>query len=226
MLSNKHAILLALCIACTFGTIKAFVPRTFSIKQYFVQKLSPINFVSSQENKEKVHKRVPLFFAKDLMDELNELESGEMPQNDSTKAKKKDKSAVKLEPEITIFEGPPSPTELLLPAVSILTIIGIIPFLAAVSRQVWVKYRITSRRISIQSGIGGKDLVEVIYSEIRDMKYIYRAFGAAGDVAITLADGSKLEIRSLPRFEELYQYMFDKISPEAQETSAKIKKPE
>mmetsp|Transcript_14575 Transcript_14575/g.19172 ORF Transcript_14575/g.19172 Transcript_14575/m.19172 type:complete len:229 (+) Transcript_14575:102-788(+) len=179
-------------------------------------------------------------FAKD---ELNEVEAAPVPSTEPAggddidiealeklagaggkKKKKKTKASVKLEPEVTIFEGAPSPTEVILPAVSVLTVIGIIPFAAAVSRQLWVKYKITSRRISVTSGIGGKDLTEIIYPEIRDMKFIYRAFGAAGDVAITLNDGSKLEIRSLPNFEELYQYIYDKLSPEAQEDSDKLTK--
>ena len=59
--------------------------------------------------------------------------------------------------------SPPSWTELVIPGISILTVIGIIPFMAAAARQVWVKYKITSRRISVQSGIGGNDFTEIIY---------------------------------------------------------------
>jgi len=163
---------------------------------------------------------ITTMFAKDAMDELNDIEGGEMPN----KPEKKSKQSVMLEPEVTIFEGAPSATEVILPAVSVITVVGIIPFAAAVSRQVWVRYKITSRRISVQSGIGGKDLTEIVYSEIRSMKFIYRAFGAAGDVAITLADGSKLELRSLPNFEELYTYMYNQLSPSAQADSDQIKK--
>jgi hypothetical protein len=43
---------------------------------------------------------------------------------------------VKLEPEVTIFEGGPDISETFVPAVSILTVIGLIPFAAAVARQV------------------------------------------------------------------------------------------
>jgi hypothetical protein len=44
---------------------------------------------------------------------------------------------VKLEPEVTIFEGGPDISETFVPAVSILTVIGLIPFAAAVARQVY-----------------------------------------------------------------------------------------
>lgn len=115
-----------------------------------------------------------------------------------------------LEPETLFFEGPPSWTEVVLPFVSILTIIGIIPFLAALSRQLWVRYKITSRRISVQSGIGGKDFTEIIYPDIKDLKYVYR-LGGAGDMVITLKDGAKLEMRAVSDFDNIYKYILTKI---------------
>jgi hypothetical protein len=81
---------------------------------------------------------------------------------------KKDK--FKLEPETVLFDGPPSASEVLLPALSVVTVIGIIPFVSALSRQAWVRYKITSRRIAIQSGIGGKEQAEIIYPDIELIK--------------------------------------------------------
>ncbi|CAN0508841.1 unnamed protein product, partial [Ectocarpus sp. 12 AP-2014] len=60
-----------------------------------------------------------------------------------------DKEKVKLEAEVTFFEGGPDPSEVVAPAVSILTVIGIVPFSAALARQAWVKYTLTSRRIKV-----------------------------------------------------------------------------
>jgi hypothetical protein len=37
-----------------------------------------------------------------------------------------------------------------------------------------VKYKITSRRISVTSGVGGKDLTEVIYPDIAKVNYVFR----------------------------------------------------
>jgi hypothetical protein len=67
--------------------------------------------------------------------------------NEDGVATKKDK--FKLEPEVVFYEGPPSATEVLLPAISILTVIGIIPFIAAVSRQVWVRYVTITKTFSV-----------------------------------------------------------------------------
>ena len=67
---------------------------------------------------------------------------------------------------------------MVIPAISILTVVGIIPFAFTVARQLWVRFKITSRRISVVSGIGGKDLTEITYDEIYEVKYVFRAFGS------------------------------------------------
>lgn len=137
-------------------------------------------------------------------------------------AVKKDK--FKLAPEVTFFEGPPSPTEIVLPAISILTVIGIVPFISAVSRQIWVRYKFTSRRISIQSGIGGKDQTEIIYPDIDEIRYVYRAFGSAGDMVLFLKDGAKVELRHVPKFEEIYSYVLENCDEECKNKSMKLSK--
>lgn len=128
-----------------------------------------------------------------------------------------------MEAETLFFEGPPSWTELILPGISILTVIGIVPFAAALSRQAWVRYKITSRRISIQSGFGGNDLTEIIYPDIVAIKYVYRSGGASGDMVIDLKDGAKLEMRHVPEFRDIYKYVLEKLSPDARENSFQMK---
>lgn len=140
---------------------------------------------------------------------------------DSGKSKKE---KFKLEPETVFFEGPPSATEVLFPALSIVTVIGIVPFISALSRQFWVKYKFTSRRISIQSGFGGKDQSEIIYPDIEEIRFAYRAFGSAGDMVLFLKDGAKVELRHVPNFTEIYEYVISKCDDEAKEKSMKIKK--
>lgn len=205
--------------------------------------------------------------------QLSELEGGD----EKASAAKEGKPAVSYEiaaskekailaPEEVFFEGPPSWTEMVIPGISILTVIGIVPFIATATRQAWVKYKITSRRISVTSGfngqvpmLGGKggaatrktsiqfqhaqiafclpasetlksraqeqknkkapflavtlfvafclffscdfyrwqDLTEVTYDEIFGMKFVYRGFGATGDVVIELRDGAKLEVKKI-----------------------------
>ncbi|CAM9851674.1 unnamed protein product, partial [Ectocarpus sp. 12 AP-2014] len=88
-------------------------------------------------------------------DVVSETEGDEEGDEEGGKKKKKgkksggDKEKVKLEAEVTFFEGGPDPSEVVAPAVSILTVIGIVPFSAALARQAWVKYTLTSRRIKV-----------------------------------------------------------------------------
>lgn len=123
----------------------------------------------------------------------------------SVKSLSDDKVSVgktKLEAEKVFFEGPPSKFELVIPFFSILTVIGIIPFVAAVVRQFWVKYRITNRRISVDSGFGGNSRVEIVYRDIKEVNYISRFGGKMADVVVVLKDEAQLELRSLPEWEE------------------------
>uniref|UniRef100_A0A7S0T572 YdbS-like PH domain-containing protein n=1 Tax=Erythrolobus madagascarensis TaxID=708628 RepID=A0A7S0T572_9RHOD len=126
---------------------------------------------------------------------------------------------MKLEPEEVFFDGKPSWTELVVPALTILTVIGIIPFIAAAARQVWVKYRVTSRRIAVDGGFQGKDHVEIVYRDIEEIRYIRRMGGSAADMVIFLRDGAKLELRSVPDFKNIYGFILKQLPEDAREKS-------
>lgn len=128
-----------------------------------------------------------------------------------------------LEAEMTFWEGPPSWTEMLVPGISVLTVIGIVPFAASVARQAWVRYKFTSRRICVVSGINGADETQVIYSDITDVKFIYRMGGTVGDMVLTLTDGAKLEMRHVPEFRQVYRYIMTKVSPSVAASSSQMK---
>lgn len=138
----------------------------------------------------------------------------------STKSgKSKAEAAPPPPPEVTFFEGPPSWTEIVVPAVSIITVLGIVPFAAALSRQAWTRYKITNRRLSIQSGWGGNDLVEIVYRDIVKVTFIFRFAGLAGDMVMQLSDGAKLEIRSMPDFDKNYDYIMSQVSQACRDES-------
>merc|ERR1711871_1629341 len=128
----------------------------------------------------------------------------------------------KLEAEVTFFEGPPSPTEMIFPALSILTVIGIIPFISSVSRQLWVRYKFTSRRISITSGVGGNDQSTIIYPDVEEIRFVFRALGECGDMVLFLKDGAKVEMRHVPNFVNVLKFVMDKCDEECREKSMKI----
>ena len=113
----------------------------------------------------------------------------------------------KIEVEKVFFDGPPSKTELIIPFISILTVVGIIPFFATLSRQFWVNYTITNRRISIDSGFQKSNHVEIVYKDIKKINYITRFGGLTADIVLVLKDKAQLELRSLPNWQENYDYI-------------------
>lgn len=125
----------------------------------------------------------------------------------------KDKSSVTLAPEEIHYEGPPAITETIIPTVSILTVLGIVPAIASWSRQAWVRYKITTRRIRVVSGIGGKDMAEIVYPDIKEIRTVKRLFGD-GDMVCFLRDGAKFEMRNIPNFDETMKFILEQVTPD------------
>merc|ERR1711935_504845 len=125
----------------------------------------------------------------------------------------KDKASVTLTPEEVHYEGPPAITETIIPTISILTVVGIIPAMGSWSRQVWVRYKITSRRIRVVSGIGGKDMAEIVYPDIKEIRTVKRLFGD-GDMVCFLRDGAKFEMRNIPEFDETMKFILEQVTPD------------
>lgn len=121
-------------------------------------------------------------------------------------------AAMQLVPEQVFWEGPPSITETVIPGLSLFTVIGVIPFSAALARQAWTRYKLTNKRIEVCSGFQGKDVVQVTYREVRDIKWLRRFGGQCGDMVLTLNDGVKLEIRSLSEFDRNLKFIFDQCA--------------
>ncbi|KAL3140868.1 hypothetical protein ABBQ32_005405 [Trebouxia sp. C0010 RCD-2024] len=82
---------------------------------------------------------------------------------------------------------------------------------AAVGRGVFVKYRFTDKRISvITNAPWKKEQLDAAYQEVDDVQTVGRALGVWGDMVVTLKNGDKIEMRSLPKFMELKQYIRDR----------------
>jgi hypothetical protein len=92
-------------------------------------------------------------------------------------------------------------------------VIGIIPAAAAWARQAWVRYKITSRRIRVTSGIGGNEMAEIVYPDIVEIRTVKRLFGD-GDMVAFLRDGAKFEMRNIPNFDEALTFILDQVSPD------------
>jgi hypothetical protein len=123
--------------------------------------------------------------------------------------------------ETVFYEGGPARGDLLLNLLFGLTLIGI-PFLvAALVRALWLRFRITSRRVEVSGGWLGRDRTQVVYSQIREVRSVPRGFGAWGDMVLVLNDGSRLEMRSMPRFRETEAYIEERRTSRKAPAAAK-----
>jgi hypothetical protein len=127
------------------------------------------------------------------------------------------KAAATLAPEEVFYEGPPAITETLIPTLSILTVIGIVPAAASWARQLWVRYKITSRRIRVNSGVNGKDMAEIVYPDVLEFRTVKRLLGD-GDMVLFLKDGAKFEMRNIPNFDETIEFICKQIDPKVVKT--------
>lgn len=142
-----------------------------------------------------------------------QVKRGKRKGTDLSSATKKNKAAVTLAPEELFYEGPPAITETIVPTLSILTIIGIIPAAAAWARQAWVRYKITTRRIRVTSGLNGQDMAEIVYPDVVEIRTVKRLFGD-GDMVLFLRDGAKFEMRNIPDFENALEFILKQCDPD------------
>lgn len=124
--------------------------------------------------------------------------------------------------EEVYFEGGPHIGDLVFNLLLGLTVICLPLAVGAVARALWLRYRITNRRISVTGGWMGRERSDIIYSEIAKIVTVPRGLGLWGDMVVTLNDGSRLELRAMPRFREVYNFIHQNLSPKAQQKSGSL----
>lgn len=122
------------------------------------------------------------------------------------------------------FEGAPHVGDLITNILLGFTVICLPLTVGAIVRAIWLRYRVTDRRITVIGGWMGRDRSDIIYSEITKVVTVPRGLGAWGDMVITLKDGSRLELRAMPKFREMYDFINGKLSAKAQKASGPIGK--
>jgi hypothetical protein len=120
--------------------------------------------------------------------------------------------------EDVYYEGGPHVGDLIFNILLAFTVICIPLTVGAIVRALWLRYRITDRRISVTGGWMGRERTDIIYSEIVKVVKVPRGVGLWGDLVVTLRDKSRLEMRAVPQFREIYDYITEK-------TAAKTGKP-
>ena len=119
------------------------------------------------------------------------------------------------------YDGGPARGDLIFNILLGFTLIGLPFTIGAVVRALWLRFRITSRRISVTGGWMGKDKTQVVYSQISEVRTVPRGFGAWGDMVLVLKDGARLELRSMPRFREVETFILERISSRAAKAQEK-----
>jgi len=114
--------------------------------------------------------------------------------------------------EDVFYEGGPHVGDLIFNILLAFTVICLPLTVGAIVRAIWLRFRITDRRISITGGWQGKDRTDIIYSEIVKVVKVPRGLGSWGDIVVTLKDRSRLEMRAIPRFREISDYIIERTA--------------
>ncbi len=119
--------------------------------------------------------------------------------------------------EDIFYEGGPATGDLIINLIAGVTLIGLPFTFGALVRALWVRYKITTRRISVTGGWLGRDKTQIVYSQIAEIRAIPRGLGSYGDMVLVLKDGARLEMRSIPNFRETESYILKKIGTTSQD---------
>lgn len=142
---------------------------------------------------------------------------GSSDEAEPSKSKKAAKPSYDFTGETVFYEGTPHRGDLLVNLALGTTLVWLPLTFAAIGRGAFVNYRFTDRRLSISTNAPWKtEQVDVAYQEVKDIITVGRGVGIWGDMVVTLKDNSKVELRSLDRFQELKAYVLkrrDELAP-------------
>lgn len=114
--------------------------------------------------------------------------------------------------ETPFYEGGPHIGDLVLNVLLGFTVICLPLTVGAVVRALWLRYRITDRRVSVMGGWQGRDRTDIIYSEIAKIASVARGVGLWGDIVLTLQDGNRLELRAIPQYRAISDYIAERAA--------------
>ena len=124
--------------------------------------------------------------------------------------------------EDVYYEGGPHIGELIVNILLGFTVICLPLTVGAIVRALWLRFRITSRRITVIGGWLGRDRSDIIYSEIAKVVTVPRGLGLWGDMVLTLKDVRFLEISGFPYYRVAFDYITERLSDRARKASGAI----
>ncbi len=122
--------------------------------------------------------------------------------------------------ETIFFEGSPAKEDLFLNLLAGITIIGLPFTFGAIVRALWLRFKVTNKKISVSGGWLGRDKSQVSYSQIKEVRSIPRGLGSYGDMVLVMKDNAKLEMRSIPKFREIENFIKDQINQKTSRNSS------
>ena len=122
--------------------------------------------------------------------------------------------------EEVFYEGGPHVGDLIVNGLIGFTLLGLPLTVGAVVRALWLRYRITNRRLTVIGGWLGRDRWDVIYKEIKKVVAVPRGLGLWGDMVVTLQDGTRLEMRAVPNFRKVEKYLRERAKLEPASAAA------
>jgi len=114
--------------------------------------------------------------------------------------------------ENTFYDGGPHIGDLIINILLGFTAICLPLTVAAIVRSLWLRYLITDRRVSVTSGWMGRERTDIIYKDITKIAKMPRGIGLWGDIVITLNNRTRLELRAIPNFREVSEYIAEKVA--------------
>tara|TARA_Y100000589_G_C26913247_1_gene531193 strand:- start:319 stop:732 length:414 start_codon:yes stop_codon:yes gene_type:complete len=125
---------------------------------------------------------------------------------------------ISIEEEV-LYEGGPAKGDLIINLLAGLTILGLPFTFAAIVRSLWLRFKITNKRITIDGGWFGRNKTQVSLNNIKEIRSVPRGFGSYGDMVLILNDGSKVEMKSVPSFRDKQDFIEKNLSKSLKSTN-------
>jgi len=117
--------------------------------------------------------------------------------------------------EEVIYEGRPHVGDVIANTLLLFTVVWVVFWIPSVIGYLFSRYRFTNRRITVEGGWMSRNRTDVIYREVAQVRgvpaTILGSILGYGVILIVLKDGSKLELKAVPKFRELEAYIQDRI---------------
>lgn len=114
--------------------------------------------------------------------------------------------------EVVYYEGGPSTGDVATNVALGFTLVWLPLTLASIGRKLFLKYKITDKRVNVISESPfAQSEDDIPYGNVADVVTVGRGVGLWGDMVITCKDGKKVELRSLDKFLEIKAYILEQV---------------